>query len=480
LYNLFIVFPTSSSIILPVYDKIIAEMFYKRLKTILIILALAAIPFVYQACSQAGAPPTLIETPVPISILRFVKSTDMRVGFGEILERGSLTNSVAKVVQKPPVGTQYNDRILGIHGLEQDTFDNFFNPALNGLEKINDLVPQDELFDHFEAVVTFTDPPAAGEEPEVGLFTGTQQVTIDCSDEFFPDSFDMEGDGVTENCSGYCNELPSCVFLKLGGAPHLVWVFDEVQEEDEETGQVTSIGVGKGRIIADDLDGFRTEVGFAYDQPKDAPDRKIFDMGIRAKNNFTKQFIGFGGFINEFRQFDWRMISTEQDEVLQIVNTIDQLDCESPPGQPNDGICIDNIFLPSDQCMSVDGGFFCNPLDVGPRDVTRKTLDFASHFIIMDQNDDGVDEDFNSFALDEFYTDQPLWIGSYQADGIDENEDPITLEEPNVCADISGEIISGFVVPNYFCDAYDLDLTGEQFIAPLTDPDVAFPADLLN
>jgi hypothetical protein len=174
------------------------------------------------------------------------------------------------------------------------------------------------------------------------------------------------------------------------------------------------------------------------------------------------------------------MVSTEQDEVLQIVNTIDQLDCESPPGSPNDDICIDNIFLPSDECMPIDGGYFCNPLDVDPRNVTRKTLDFASHFTIIDQNEDGIDEEFNSFALDEYYTDQPLWIGSFKSDGLDEEENPITIEEPNVCADISGVIISGFVVPNFFCDAYDLDLTGEPFIDPLSDPDVVFPPELLN
>ncbi len=184
--------------------------FFKRIKILLVLLALASLPLLYHGCgAPAGPPAPPVETPSPVPI-KFVEYGDVQINFSTIGTTTGAASIVDKIVGIGPLTTQ-----ITIGPTIQKSFEDWFVETMNGLSALE--IPASDTTTTFEGTIT--------RDPAVGA----ESVKIDFGD------YDLDGDG-PEGCSGHTAALPVCARIWIdagsGYERYIAWVFDELPSAD--------------------------------------------------------------------------------------------------------------------------------------------------------------------------------------------------------------------------------------------------------
>jgi hypothetical protein len=235
----------------------------KRLKTLFIFIICAASALILASCSNPTAPPTLAETPVPVT-LKFVEFDELQVDLSQLTEgaSASITSSKLNNLQMDISSLiEFNANLIKAYEEE------VLIPITEGLGAIE--IPIDKNIQAFEGEVTFTQ----FSNLLLDTLFGTQGVKLDLRD------YDWDDNGVSEGCSGHTAELPVCVRFWLNDKRFIAWVFEEYPIEG------TTVGKGKFKILLDDIYGIGWEVAIFYSQTVDTGESKGYEAFLKATIN---------------------------------------------------------------------------------------------------------------------------------------------------------------------------------------------------
>jgi hypothetical protein len=220
-------------------------MFFKLLRALLVVAALAGFSFLFSTCGTATVAPTgpssqtpvvppttPAQVPFPI-VLKFPAPHEVTIDFSTRQLGTTPSINMQKIVGP---GGDYSEEISYIYSLLRFFEDTFFLPVLTDLSYIS--VPISVTQTTFVQTIDFSDNLYPD---SFAKLHGLHEIKIDFG------GFDYDGINGTEGCHGNTAQLPVCVRMWVDGERYLAWVFETYYYPDDSSTPQDEHVVGKGK-----------------------------------------------------------------------------------------------------------------------------------------------------------------------------------------------------------------------------------------